>query len=324
MKFSRQLSLVVGAFFLVLGIAGGLWAQEKFPSKPVTIFCGYSAGGSTDIQIRTVTPYVQKHLGQPVVVENLPGASGILAYNKVFSLKPDGYNLLVSSLQQLVLTEHFFKDTARYHTQDYTFIHNLVKEDPILVTHPDLYPSFEGFIQSAQKKKLKVGVPGKGQVVHLMVALLEKLAKVEFNTIPFEGGGPGMASLMGKHIDAFMTYGSTAFNMVRSGSLRPLLVVSKTRVPQYPQVPVPADLGYDTKETRIILSLTGIYGPPNIPPDIAKTLEAAFAKALKDPEYLEKVNKMNIEVLPLSAEEFRSTLEQEYPFIMKFTEVLKK
>ena len=324
MKITKQLYGVAGFLCSVLGMAGGLWAAEgKFPSKPVTILCGYSAGGSTDIQIRTVVPYFQKHLNNPVIVENLPGVSGVLASNRLLSSEPDGHTLLVSCAQQLVLSEYLYKGTAKYHTQDLTFVYNLVKEDTVLVTHPDLYGSYDQFIQAARSKKLKVGIPGKGQYCHLVVLLIEKWAKVEFNIVPFEGGGPGMASLMGKHIDAFSTMGSTAFNMARSGSLRPLFVLAKQRSPQYPQTSVPSDLGYDTTETQIILYLTGIYGPPKMPPERARILEEALAKALKEPEYIEKVSRMNIEVFPLSAREFRSTMERETPTITKFMEIMK-
>jgi tripartite-type tricarboxylate transporter receptor subunit TctC len=299
-------------------------AADKFPGKPITVLCGYGAGGSSDVQIRTVAPYVQKHLNQPIVVENLPGVSGVLASNKAFSLEPDGYTLLVSCPQQLVLSEHMYKEAARYRTMDWTFIHSLIREDPMLVSHPDLYKSFEEFSQAAQKKKLKVGIPGKYQLNHLLVVQIERLAKVSFNIIPFEGGGPGMSSVMGKHIDAFMTTGSTAFNMIRAGNLRALLVMGKTRSPQYPQVPIPADFGYDTRETEIILFLQGIYAPPNMPRDRAEILQTAFSRALKDPEYLEKLNNMHIEVYPIPGEKFRHSMEQEYPSIMKFMEIMRK
>jgi len=308
--------------FCSLGFSEG--KEEVFPSKPVTILCGYGAGGSTDIQIRTIVPYFQKYLGQPVIVENLPGASGILASNKAFSSKPDGYTLIVSCLQQLVLSENLYKETARYHTRDVTFLYGLVKENPILVTHPDMYDSYAEFIKAAKSKKLKVGIPGKYQFNHFTTVLIEHLAKVNFNMIPFDGGGPSIVSVLGKHIDATMTIGSAPNNMIRQGKLRPLMVVAKERTPQYPQVPIPADFGYNTTETQIILYLTGIYGPPMMPSDRAKIIEEALAKAVKDPEYIDKINKMDAEVFPLSAEKFRQTFEQEYPVMMKFMDIIKQ
>jgi tripartite-type tricarboxylate transporter receptor subunit TctC len=199
-----------------------------------------------------------------------------------------------------------------------------VREYAILVTHPELYGSYEEFIQKAKTKRLKVGFTGVGSYTHVMDTILEKWANVEFNKVPFVGGGPAMASLMGKHLDATMTIGSTALSLVRGGSIRPLIVMADKRTSQYPQTLVPADLGYDITETPIILYLIGIYGPPGMPPERIKILEQAFAKAMKDPGYKEKVKTMNIDVYPLGSDGFRKILLKEYPTIVKFLEILKK
>jgi len=319
MSFKKRLILLfVPLLVFPLGNAEG--KREPFPIKPVTILCGYSAGGSTDIQIRTVAPYLQKYLGQPVIVENLPGAAGTLAFNKVFSSEPDGYLILVANLQAMILGE-YFRETARYRTKEMTFIYNLVKESNILVTHPELYGSFREFAEAAKIKKLKVGVAGKWDPTHVFTALLEQTIKVKFNVIPYEGGGPAVTSLMGKHIDAVMTIGSTAYDKVRAGQIRALLVMEKARTAQYPDVPVLADLGY---EAPTILYNYGVYGPPKIPQDRLKILEAAFAKAVRDPGYIEKTKKMNIEVYPLSAQQFRKIYEEQYPITLKFAEILKR
>lgn len=323
MKISRLLSLIIGAFFLFLGMgASGALSKDDFPTRNITIICGFSPGGSTDIQIRGIIPYVQKYLGKGIIVENRTGASGILAYNGVFSAKPDGYTLMVTSIPAITIAEKYFPDSAKFEVKKYSHIFGFAREELILIGHPEMYKSFEDLLRAGADKKLKVGTSGKGQPTHLGAVMLEFVTKLTFNIIPFEGGGESLASLAGKHIDAVVTITSAAMSLTKSGVIRPFLIIGERRHPGYPDTPSAKDLGYDI--SMLVPYLTGVVGPPNIPEDRVKVLEAAFAEAVKDPDYVKWAKNINIEITPLPPPAFLKETLRGYPAVEKYMEVLKK
>lgn len=322
MKTSKLLTFIIGTFFFVSGMGASLaLAKEDFPTKHITIICGFGPGGSTDIQIRGITPYVQKYLGQGIVVENRTGASGLIAFNEGFSAKPDGYTLLVTSSPAITIAEKYFPNSAKFEVRKYSHIYGFAREELILIGHPEMYKSFEDFLRAGADKKLKVGTSGKGQPSHLAAVLLELVTKQKINIIPFEGGGESMASLAGKHIDAVVTMSSTGMNLTRSGVVIPLLIIGDRRHFGYPNTPSAKDLGYDI--SMLVPYLTGVVGPPNIPKDRIKVLEDAFAKAVQDPDYLKWAKNMYIEITPLSSDAFLNESLKGYPAVEKYMEALK-
>lgn len=321
MKTSRLTWSIIGLFFLVsvTGVSLTLAAAD-FPTKYITVVCGYTAGGSTDVQMRGIVPYVQKYLGKGIIVENRPGANGIIAFNDVFSATPDGYTLLVTSIPAQTLIEKYLPENAKSQMKSYSHISAFVKDELILLGHTEMYKSIEEFIQTAKQKKLKVGISSKGNPTHLATVMLERSAKIETNIIPFEGGGESMASLSGKHIDAAMTLASAAISLTRSGVLRPLLIMGVSRHPGFPNTPSAKELGYDIS----IPYMTGVVAPPNVPADRVKILEAAFAKAVQEPDYVKWTKNMNIEIFPLSSADFLKETLRGYPMVEEFVKVLRQ
>lgn len=315
--------LVLGSILMLalLPIAGKAIGAEEYPTKTITIICGYSPGGSTDRQVRLVLPFVQKHLGKSVIVENLTGASGILATNKVFTSPPDGYTLLVASIPTTILQEKYLPETSRYQTRALTHVFSFVKEEFTILSHPDVWKNFTEFYEASKGKRLRVGIPGKGTDAHLRTVMLEEMAEVRFNIIPFEGGGPAMTAVAGKHVDAVMTMVSSSSHLVRSGTLNPLLVFSDRRHPAFPQTPVPKEVGFKTFEPMVYV--TGIFAPPKLSDAKVKVLEEAFSKAVKEQEFLETAKKMAVDVHPLDSRDFLAYTEKEYPRIEKYVEIFK-
>ena len=322
MKRYRLWVLSSGILLLILlPLVGKAIGAEEYPAKTVNIICGYSPGGSTDRQIRLIHPFLQKHLGQSVLIENMTGASGILATNKVFASPADGYTLLVASMPTVLLQEKYLPETSRYQTRALTHVFSFVKEDFVLLSHAEVWKSFTEFYEAAKSKRVRVGIPGKGTDAHLRTVMLEEMADVKFNIIPFEGGGPAMTALAGKHIDATTTMVSSSYHLVRGGTLNPLLLFSDRRHPALPQTPVPKEVGFKTFEP--IIYITGIFAPPKLSMDRVKVLEAAFAKAVKEPELLEMAKKTAVEVYPLDSRDFLANTEKEYPRVERLVNVLK-
>jgi len=319
----KRWPLVLGMILVLtfLPLIGKAIGAEEYPAKTVSIICGYSAGGSTDRQIRLLLPFFQKHLGKSVMVENLTGASGILATNKVFVSPADGYTLLVASMPTILLQEKYLPETSHYQTRGLTHVFCFAKEEFVLLSNPEVWKNFTEFYDAAKGKHLRVGIPGKGTDAHLRTVMLEEMADVKFNILPFEGGGPAMTALAGKHVDAVTTMVSSSYHLVRSGTLNPLLVFSDRRHPALPQTPIPKDVGFKAFEP--IIYTTGIFAPPKLSAARIKVLEEAFAKAVKEPEFLEMAKKAAVEVYPLNSRDFLANTEKDYPRVERLVEVLK-
>jgi tripartite-type tricarboxylate transporter receptor subunit TctC len=309
---NKQLILVTGIiFFCLCFFVGKAPGAEEYPAQTVKILCGYAPGGSADTQVRLLAPFLQKHLGKSVMIESLTGANAMLATNKVFSSPADGYTLLVASIPE----------TARYQTKDLTHISSFIRDDFVLLSHPEVWKNFAEFSKAAQTKRLRVGIAGKGTPSHMYALLVEEMLKTKFNLIPYEGGGPAMTSLAGKHIDAISTVFSSANHMIKGGTLNPLLILSDRRHPALPQTPTPKELGFKSFEP--IFYITGIFGPPNMPANRVKVLEEAIAKALKEKELLDKARDMTLEIYPLNSREFLSVTEAQYPLVDKYIKIFK-
>ncbi len=308
--------------FTLLSLFGKAIGAEEYPAKTLTILCGFSAGGSADRQIRLLAPYLQKHLGKSIMIENLTGAQGILATNKVFSSPPDGYTLLVATNTVILLQEKYLPETSRYKTRDLMHVSCFAREDFIVLTHPEVWKNFADFSKAAQSKRLRMGIAGKGTVGHVYPVMLEEMMGIKFNMIPLEGGGPAMTALAGKHVDATTTMVSSSSHLVRSGTLNPLLVLSGRRHPTLPQTPIPEEVGL--KSIQLMDYNTGIFGPPKLPLDRVRILEEAIAKAVKESEYQKKATEMVVEVHHLNSQDYLANTEKHYSQIEKYVKILKE
>jgi tripartite-type tricarboxylate transporter receptor subunit TctC len=306
-------------FFLI--ITGNPIEAQDFPTDTIKIICGYAPGGSADVQIRLLAPFLQKHLRKSVMVENLTGANAMLATNKVFTSPPDGYTLLVASIPVLILQEKYLPEAARYQTRTLTHIYSFVRDDFVLASHPEVWNNFAEFSKAAQNKHLRVGIAGKGTPSHLYALMIEEMANVKFNIIPFEGGGPAMTSLAGKHVDGITTVLSSSYHLIKSGTLNPILILSDKRHSALTQTPTPKDIGFKSFEP--IFYITGIFGPPKLPANRINILGEAVSKAIKEPEFLEKAKAMILEVYPLDSKDFLANTEKQYSQVEQYIDLLK-
>ena len=238
----------------------GFASAADYPAKPITVIVPYGAGGSMDTQARGISPYLGKELNTSIYFENVTGASGVIGFNRGFKSAPDGYTLVANNLPAVIVTE-ISQPNANYRTKEFTPLCAFALDPVILVTHPDLYKTFDEFVKAAKTTQIRVGTTGKGTTVHLSGLIVESALGVKFNFIPFDGGAESVASLAGKHIDAVLTIASSANAMIRAGRIRPLLILAKERSATYPQVPVPKDVGY---EIPPFSNHTGILAPPKL------------------------------------------------------------
>jgi tripartite-type tricarboxylate transporter receptor subunit TctC len=323
MVASRHLKVLffIGVIAVVLSEIGVFKAEamEAYPNKPITVIIPFSAGGSTDIAIRRIAPYVRKYLNASIIIENLPGADGGIGYNKSYVAKPDGYTLLASNTLPLFLTE--YSRPTRYKTMDFKPIYAFARDSMILVVHPDFSKTFDDFIKTARAQTVKIGTTGAATTTGLMGILFAEELGLKVNWVPFGGGAESLTTLAGKHIDAVFSIAASALSLSRAGKIRPLMVFSEKRNPQYPDVLIPKEAEVDIP---LLFNHTGIVGPPGLTDDKVKILASAFAKAAADPEYIENLKTMGTsELVPLPPKEYRKEFERLYSVTEKYKKYFK-
>lgn len=257
-------------------------AQEKYPAKPINFFIGFPAGGTTDVCARPLVAAAAKILGQPIIVANKPGGASAVAAATLKNEKPDGYTIGILPTGA-VLSQHMRKvpyDSAK----DFTpIIQYAVYLYGLVVKSDSPWKTFKEFIDYAKANpgKIRYSTAGPGSPQHLVMERLALAEKVKWTHIPFDGGGPAIANLLGGHVEASSQ--TTEWKKhVEVGTLRLLAVYGEKRMRDFPNVPTLLDLGYKI----VAPSLISIVGPKGLSPQIAETLHGAFKKAMEDPDFI--------------------------------------
>jgi len=314
------MSRALGIFFIVA--AAGLLTTPAsgadFPSKPVKIIVTAGAGGGEDTEARAIAPYLEKHLGTQVIIENQPGAGGKIAFEKFQKAEPDGYSLITYTFPKSVIIE--YQGKTNYRTADYTPVFAWSRSSQLLVVHGDTWKTFGEFLKAAKEKPLSGGLSGRGSTTHLMGLIALDELGIKVNWVPYEGSAGSVTALAGKHLDFTICLATSAVSLIQAGKLRPLLLFSDKRDPHLPDVPVPKDLGFDM---TYIPTLRGVEAPPNTPAAIVKILENAFSKAVQEPGFIEVAKKRKMVLQSVSSKEFGKAVADIYPKIAKLQEMLK-
>lgn len=282
-------------------------AAQTYPSRPITLICPWPAGGGTDIHLRKLAELASRHLGQPVVVENRPGGSGMNGpAGMKDTAKPDGY-----TISQLAITAfrlpHMRK--VNWHPiDDFTYILGVsgytfgivVKADSPLKSFQDLIA-----YAKANPGKLSYATPGSGTSLHLAMEEIGVKAGVQFLHVPFKGQAEGVAALMGGHVMAQVDSTGWA-RMVDAGQLRLLATLGDKRTRW--NAPTVAELGVNTVSN----SPYGLVGPKGMSPQVVKVLHDAFKKAMDDPEHLKTLQQLDQLYWYKSSDEYRQWAVQTF------------
>ncbi len=274
---------------LMLAAAGAASAQS-FPSKPVRILVPYPAGGGVDVLTRTLGEVVSKQWGQSVVVENRPGAGGVIASQAVVASPPDGYTLIMVASGHA--TNPLLYPKIPYDTfKDFTPISLLASSPNILLVRADSpFKTVADVIAAAKAKpgSLSFAHAGTGTSTHLAGELLKSLAKIDLNAIPYKGGAPAINDLLGGQIPMSFNNGPELVGQLQAGTLRALAVTTAERAPFLPNVPSMSEAvpGYDTGVWW------GLLGPAGMPPDVLAKLSHDFVAALNTDAVKERLGKL--------------------------------
>jgi tripartite-type tricarboxylate transporter receptor subunit TctC len=285
-------------------------AQSPFPSKPVHIFVPYAAGGGVDILARTLGDVVSRQWGQSVVVENRPGAGGVIASQALAASPPDGYTLIVVASGHA--TNPLLYPKLPYDTfKDFTPISLLASSPNILLVRSDSPFKTIGDIIAAAKAKpgsLSYGHAGNGTSTHLAGELLRNLATIDVGAIPYKGGVPAINDLLGGQIPMSFNNGPESVGQLAAGSVRALAVTTASRATFLPDVPSMAEAvpGYDTGVWW------GLLGPGGMPPDLVAKLSHDFVAALNTEAVKERLAKLGAAPIGSSPAQFDATIHADY------------
>jgi tripartite-type tricarboxylate transporter receptor subunit TctC len=307
----RQCLGTAAATTALLSTTGHTWAAgEVGGGKPITLVVSYPAGGGADVMARLIAPRMSQFLGQSVVVENKPGASGTLAAAQVARAAPDGLTLLLDASSFAVNPALF--DKLPYDPS--TAFAPLA----VLAAFPNVLvcaPSFEAKnladvlrMARAQPGKLAYASSGNGSAQHLAGALFEAQAQVEMSHIPYRGGGPALNDVMGGQVPLFFANVASSLGHIQSGRLRALAVTSKLRARALPQLPSLDEAGLKGYE---VLEWNPVLAPAGVPAPVRARLVAALHHAMADAEVLGRVRALGGDVFAGGEAEAAAFLKQQ-------------
>jgi tripartite-type tricarboxylate transporter receptor subunit TctC len=278
------------AAFLFAFVAVGAGAAD-FPTKPVTLIIPWPAGGTTDVAMRAIAESASRHLGQPIVIDNKPGASGILGPSTmVANAKPDGYT--ISQIPITVFRLPHITKAAFDPTKDFTYIAHLTGYTFGVVVKADSpWKTFRELLDDAKANpgKITYASPGAGTSLHIAMEQIALREGIKWTHVPFKGNAETNAAVLGGHVSA--SADSTGWGpLVNSGELRLLVTWGAQRTKNWPNVPTLKEVGID----MVADSPFGIAGPKGMDPKVVKILHDAFKKAINDPAIVATLAKFDM------------------------------
>jgi len=317
-KGSRVLTrgLVAAAVLCTLGWS--VAAHADYPERPVRLVVPFAPGTSVDSVARLLAAAVAASWGQPVVVENMPGAAGNIAVGRVAKATPDGYTLAFSGDAALVVNVSLFEQLGYDPLRDLVPISQIAITPNILVVNNDV-PSRSVAdlvaLARAEAGPLSVASAGYGTSQHLAIEMFKRSAGVELMHIPYRGSY--LPDLMGGHVKAAFANVVAALPLVRSGKLRGLAVSAERRVAAAPELPTMAEAGV----AGVVASAWyGLVAPAGTPPDVVQRIHAEFTRALALPDLRQQLSASGVDIVGSSPEDFAALLRAEIPRMAKVIE----
>ena len=298
----------LGLFVALIAIAGcPAWAQEPYPTRPITMVVAFPPGGVADNTARPVSAALERILKQPVTVLNKAGAAGAVGYQAAATSKPDGYTLLMALVSVSVLPEvdKLFGRPQNYTREQLTGIARINADPSMLVVRADApWKTLKDLVEDANKRPGEIVFTSSGLygAAHIPMEMFIKAAGIKMRHLPTTGGGPMMNAMLGGHAQLVMTPVSLAAAHVKAGKLRLLAHSGTTPVAAYPEVPSFKSQGYDVEYT----AWAGLVAPKDTPPHIIKILRDATRQAVKEPEVIASHAKLETPIAYMDADEFNA------------------
>ena len=312
----RHLGRIVAAAVITLLALAPVAAQD-YPTRPIKVVIAFPPGGPTDFVGRLLADKLKDLLGQSVIIENKPGASGAIGAAWVAKAEPDGYTLFLTTSGAVTITPNLRTDTPYDPLRDFAPISQVVGNTTVLVVRPQLgVNSAKDLVALAKQKPatLPFGSTGIGSPTHIALELFQAAAGVKFVHVPYRGAAPLVTDLLGGQLTAMFADAPVLMPHILAGKLKPIGAASDVRNPMLPDVPTLREQGYaDT----VAGNWYGLLAPAKTPPAIIAKLNQAVRAALADPGVRDKLIKSGAIPKPTSPEEFGQFLKDELERIGK-------
>jgi tripartite-type tricarboxylate transporter receptor subunit TctC len=315
---NRWMTMAAGA---ALAAVSTLAAAQAWPSKPIKYVVPFAAGGTTDILARTISEKLSVALGQPVVVENKPGAGGGVGAAEVAKAPPDGYTIMGGTISTHAINASLYAKLPYDPVKDFVAITLIARVPNMLVINPSVpATNVKELIAllKANPNKYSFASSGNGTSQHLSGELFKAMAGVEMQHIPYKGSPPALQDVLGGQVTMTFDNITTAWPLAKAGKLRALAVTTATRSAIAPDVPTLAESGLPGFEVG---SWQGVFAPAGTPPDVVKRLNSEIVKILNMPDVKEKLGGLGAEPVGNSSEEFSAMVKVE---VVKWADVVKK
>ena len=284
----------------------------EYPDKPVRMLVGFAPGGGTDATARAIAPKLSELLGQQVIVDNRPGATGNIATDIVSKSNPDGYSILMGTIAALSINPHLYEKLPFDPLKDLLPVTRAVDSTNVLVVHPSVAAkSVKDLIALAKAKPgaLNCGSSGVGGAGHLALELFNLQTGTKMTHVPYKGGGPAMIDLLGGNIQLIFATTASAVGHIKSGKIRALAVTTLKRSPLVPDLPTVAEAGLKGFEAN---NWYGVLVPAKTPRAIVNRLNKDISTALLTPDTKELLFKQGLDVAPESPEAFGAYIKSEF------------
>jgi len=296
MTFARRRLALATLTLAALALPGWAQAQSAWPNKPIRIVVPFTAGGTTDILARALAPELQRALGQPVIVDNKPGAGGNSGAAEVAKSPADGYTLLMGTVGTHAINAALYPKMPFDHVKDFAPVTLVAGVPNVLVLNPALAQKYNinnvaDFIKAAKANpgKFNMASSGNGTSIHLAGELFKSMSGTFMVHFPYRGSGPALIDLMGGSMDLMFDNLPSAMPHIKSGKLKALAVTSAKRSEALPDVPTVAEAGGPALKGFEATSWFGLLAPAGTPPEIVNRLQQETAKALGQPGLKERL-----------------------------------
>jgi tripartite-type tricarboxylate transporter receptor subunit TctC len=293
MRFIKTALCAIATFAAVSGAQAQAW-----PAKPITWIVPFAAGGPTDALARHIAERVARELGQPIIIDNAPGAGGTVGAAKAARATPDGYSMLVGHMGYMGAAPALYKKLNYDPVKDFAPVFRFPDTPLVLMVRKD-HPAkdIKALVDfgKGNPDKLFISNAGVGSSSHLIAALFATSAGIKITQVPYKGAGPALVDVIGGQVDGIFDQTNTAMPQIKEGKVRPLAVTSKVRLPQFKDVPTLAETVLPNFEAS---TWYGIYAPKGTPQAVLDKVQQAYLKVMGDKEFTGKMADQAIQMLP--------------------------
>ena len=282
----------------------GSQAQDAYPSKTVRMIAAAAPGGNPDVLARILAQKLAEQFGRPFVVENIPGAGGVVAAELLARATPDGHTLMLGDSGALAINVALNPKLTYHPLRDFTLITALAAVPTVLVMNPAVpAASLQEFVALARSRpgQLSYGSAGSGSIHHLTMAVFASRAGIDMLHVPYKGGSPLVAAVLGGEVQAGWSGIPNVAAHIRAGKLRVLCISTARRSASLPDVPTAIELGHAGFD---IATVMGLQAPAGLPREVAARLQAAFARALRERDVAERMANLGMELTENGTEHY--------------------